>query len=522
MIVFPAVDIQAGKAVRLRRGDFDDVTVFSDDPVELARYWQDQGAEALHVIDLDAARSGELTNFSLVEQIVKALDIPVQYGGGIRSQKALAFMAGVGVHWVVMGTAAVTALDLLDDAVNWLGDRLIVGLDCTDGMVATHGWQQRSQMSAIRMVKLLAEHGVQRVVYTDTARDGMLGGPNLPGLKDLAEVSPLEIILSGGIALLDDLRRLKKLDEPKVVGVIVGRALYEKSFSLADALADSSPADGAAVHRKRIIPCLDVRDGRVVKGVNFVSIRDAGDPIELAARYDAEGADELIFLDITASHERRDIIADLAARCAEQVFIPFTIGGGLSSEDDVRAILAAGADKVTMNTAAVEDPELVRRCSERFGAQCIVVAIDARRIPGSGEEGRPLRWEVYVHGGRTPTGIDAIEWAARAAELGAGEFMLTSMDRDGTLDGYDLALTRAVAREVGIPVIASGGVGTLEHLAAGLTEGEADAVLAASIFHYGTYTIAEAKEYLAARGVPVRPVTVAGPGPQDGDAASDA
>jgi len=237
MIVFPAVDIQDGKAVRLRRGDFDDVTVFSDDPVDLARYWQDQGAEALHVIDLDAARTGELTNFPIVERIVKALDIPVQYGGGIRTPKSLAFMAGIGVHWVVMGTAAVTALDLLDDAVNWLGDRLVVGLDCTDGMCATHGWQQRSQMSAIRMVKVLAEHGVQRVVYTDTARDGMLGGPNFPGLKDLAEVSPLEIILSGGVALLDDLRRLKRLDEPKVVGVIVGRALYEKSFSLPQALA---------------------------------------------------------------------------------------------------------------------------------------------------------------------------------------------------------------------------------------------------------------------------------------------
>ncbi|NLE21253.1 MAG: 1-(5-phosphoribosyl)-5-[(5-phosphoribosylamino)methylideneamino]imidazole-4-carboxamide isomerase [Actinobacteria bacterium] len=237
MIVFPAVDIQGGKAVRLRRGDFDDVTVFSDDPVELARYWQDQGAEALHVIDLDAARTGELTNFRIVERIVEALDIPVQYGGGIRTPKSLAYMAGVGVHWVVMGTAAVTAQDLLGDAVNWLGGRLVVGLDCTDGMVATHGWQQRSQMSAIRMVKLLAERGVTRVVYTDTARDGMLGGPNLVGLKDLAEVSPLEIILSGGIALLDDLRRLRRLEEPKVVGVIVGRALYEKSFTLPDALA---------------------------------------------------------------------------------------------------------------------------------------------------------------------------------------------------------------------------------------------------------------------------------------------
>lgn len=237
MIVFPAVDIQAGKAVRLRRGDFDDVTIFSDDPVELARYWQDQGAEALHVIDLDAARTGELTNFQIVEDIVKALDIPVQYGGGIRTPKSLAFMAGIGVHWVVMGTAAVTALGLLDDAVDWLGERLIVGLDCTDGMVATHGWQQRSQMSSIRMVKVLKEHGVQRIVYTDTARDGMLGGPNLQGLKDLAEVSELEIILSGGITLLDDLRRLKRLNADKVVGVIVGRALYEHSFTLAAAQA---------------------------------------------------------------------------------------------------------------------------------------------------------------------------------------------------------------------------------------------------------------------------------------------
>jgi len=237
MIVFPAIDIQGGKAVRLRRGDFRDVTVFGDDPVEMARLWESQGAEALHIVDLDAARTGELANSAVLERIVKAVSVPVQYGGGIRSAKNLALVAGIGVHWVVMGTAAITALDLLDDSVNWLGERLVVGFDCIDGMVATHGWQQRTQMSAIKFAKILVEHGIQRVVYTDTARDGMLGGPNFIGLADLAEASPLEIVLSGGVALLDDLRRLRKLELPTVVGVIVGRALYEDAFTLSDALA---------------------------------------------------------------------------------------------------------------------------------------------------------------------------------------------------------------------------------------------------------------------------------------------
>ncbi len=237
MIVFPAVDIQGGKAVRLRRGDFREVTVFGDDPLELAKMWQDQGAEALHVVDLDAARTGDLVNFAVVERIVQTLTIPVEYGGGIRSPESLDAVAGLGVHWVVMGTAAVTARDLLDEGVARLGERLVVGVDCSDGMVATHGWQQRSSMSATHFVRILGQHGVGRIVYTDTSRDGMLGGPNLVGLRDLAESTPLEIVLSGGIALLDDLRRLRKLALPSVCGVIVGRAFYEDAFTLADAKA---------------------------------------------------------------------------------------------------------------------------------------------------------------------------------------------------------------------------------------------------------------------------------------------
>jgi len=249
---------------------------------------------------------------------------------------------------------------------------------------------------------------------------------------------------------------------------------------------------------RRVIPCLDVHEGRGVKGINFVNLRDAGDPVELAAVYDREGADEIVFLDITASHERRDIIVDLAARCAEQVFIPFTIGGGLGSEDDVRAILAAGADKVTMNTAAVEDPGLVRSCADRFGSQCIVVAIDARRREDD------TGWEVVVDAGRTPTGREAVEWAREAtAERGAGEILLTSMDRDGTGDGYDVELLRAVGEAVPVPVIASGGAGELAHFADALRV--ADAALAASLFHDGVLSIGEVKAYVAAEGIPVRP-----------------
>lgn len=280
---------------------------------------------------------------------------------------------------------------------------------------------------------------------------------------------------------------------------------------------------------KRIIPCLDVKDGRVVKGVRFVDIRDAGDPVENAIYYDEQGADELVFLDITASHEKRKIILDVVERTASDVFMPLTVGGGIKGVDDIRDLLNAGCDKVSINTTAVNDPDFIRRAAERFGSQCIVVAIDAKRVHDSRfdlrldeelpewlrfskelrdrlEIGNPQTklWEVYTHGGRRPTGIDAVEWARYVEELGAGEILLTSMDRDGTKDGYDLELTRAISEAVSIPVIASGGAGNLEHLYEGIVIGKADAVLAASIFHYREYTIREAKEYLRSRGIIVR------------------
>lgn len=251
------------------------------------------------------------------------------------------------------------------------------------------------------------------------------------------------------------------------------------------------------MHCARIIPCLDVDKGRVVKGINFVSLKDAGDPVEMAAIYDREGADELVFLDITASHEGRDLVFKMAARVAEKVFIPFTVGGGIRSEKDIRRMLATGADKVSLNTSAVKNNNLIMEASKRFGSQCVVVAIDAKERPQGG-------WEVYINGGRTATGLDAVEWARRAEALGAGEILLTSMDRDGTKEGYDLELTSAVVQAVNIPVIASGGAGNLEHLAQAIKEAGADAVLAASIFHYGEYSIREAKQFLRGRSIPVR------------------
>jgi len=251
---------------------------------------------------------------------------------------------------------------------------------------------------------------------------------------------------------------------------------------------------------KRVIPCLDVHEGRVVKGVNFVNLRDAGDPVEMAAVYDHAGADEVVFLDITATHEERPSMLEVATRTAEECFIPYTVGGGMRSADDIRAMLKAGADKISLNSAAVRDPSLITHTSGIYGAQCIVVAIDARRVPGSS----PARWEVFINGGRINTELDAVRWATEAERLGSGEILLTSMDCDGTKDGYDIDLTRAVTSAINIPVIASGGAGTLDHFAEVVVEADADAVLAASVFHFGTFTVHEVKEAMAKAGVPVR------------------
>ncbi len=338
-------------------------------------------------------------------------------------------------------------------------------------------------------------------VITDIGRDGMLAGPDVDGLTRSAELAGAPVIASGGVASLADVDALAAIRESRRhhhrQGALRGPVHRDRG-------ARRTPA-GAVVKVARVIPCLDVTDGRVVKGTNFVDLRDAGDPVELAARYDLEGADELVFLDITASSDNRDTTVDMVRRVAEQVYIPFTVGGGIRTLEDARRMLRAGADKVSVNTAAVERPELITEIATEFGAQCVVCAIDAKRRTDDDRQQAANGWEVYLHGGRTPTGIDAVEWAQDAVRRGAGEILLTSMDRDGTREGFDLDLTQAIVDAVTVPVIASGGVGSLDHLVEGVAVGRADAVLAASIFHFREHTVAEAKAEMAAAGIHVRP-----------------
>ena len=409
-----------------------------------------------------------------------------------------------GATRVILGTAAYHDIDFLDTVVAEHGDRVIVSVDVRGGKLAAAGWTEQTDIPAESVFERLGARGVRRFVYSSIERDGMLEGPDLVAVQEIAAAVRGTFVYSGGVSSLEDLQALYALRQVNLAGVIVGKALYEQPIrggggagdARRRARAPSAPPPGM-MHYKRIIPCLDVDGGRVVKGVGFVDLRDAGDPVELAARYDAGGADELVFLDITATSDKRETVVELARRTADDVFIPFTIGGGIRSVADAQAVLDAGADKISVNSAALARPELIDELAATFGAQCVVLAIDAKSRPADG-------WEAYLAGGRTPTGRDAVAWAREGVARGAGEILLTSMDRDGTNAGYDLALTGAVTDAVGVPVIASGGAGELGHLVDAVQAG-ADAVLCASIFHYGHHTVAEAKEMMARAGVPVRP-----------------
>lgn len=488
MLIIPAIDIMNGMCVRLTQGDFTSKKVYDRDPVEVAKRFEAEGAPWLHIVDLDGAKEGKPVNQKLIMKLRNAVQIPIQVGGGIRDYRTAKNYLEAGIERIIVGTKAVTSENFIRELIEEFSEqRIAVAIDAKDQKLAIKGWQKTSEQTVGAFAEKLRQKGVKTIVVTDTMMDGTLGTPNFDLAYSLKKMG-FFVIVAGGIS---DTSSIAQLDALKIDGAIIGKALYEGKISISEAL--KACQNGLT---KRIIPCLDVKDGRVVKGIQFKNLADAGDLVELGKKYSDADADELVFLDIAASRENRKTTVEMVRRIAENIFIPFTVGGGITEINDMRRLLKAGADKVAINTAAVKNPALIQEGAREFGSQCIVIAIDAKK-GGNG-------YTVYIQGGSEDSGLDAMDWAKRTQELGAGEILLTSIDRDGTQNGFDIDLLQRMASAVTIPVIASGGAGKLEDLKDALTLGKADAVLAASLFHYDAFTIKQAKNYLQSCGIPIR------------------
>lgn len=485
MLIIPAIDISEGKCVRLKKGDFNVKTIYGDDPVAQAKQFEKEGAKKLHIIDLDGAKTGQPKNMELIIKLRKAIKIPVEVGGGIRDFVTAQKYLASGIDQIILGTKALDNTALLAKLMEKYGDRrIIVALDVKNGRIMEKGWQLPAEEEIVSFVRKLKSLGIKIITVTDVNRDGTLTRPNFALVRNIKKYG-FEIIAAGGITNEKDLDRLKTIG---VEGSIIGKALYEGTLSL-------PPRSDLT---KRIIPCLDVAKGRVVKGVHFKNCKDAGDPVELGKRYAEGGADELVFLDITASKEKRATMREVVKRIAQEIFIPFTVGGGIRTVDDIRILLASGAEKIALNTTAVLNPSLISEAAAAFGSQCIVVAIDVKKDEKNG------KYMVYIKGGTQATLLNADEWAKHVEKLGAGEILLTSMDTDGTKKGFDIPLLQKISRAVKIPVIASGGAGSLKDFKDALTRGNADAVLAASLFHFNLMSIQKVKKYLESQNIPIR------------------
>ena len=483
MDVIPSIDLFQDKVVRLRRGDFQQMTVYGD-PEDILLDLDVPEGSRLHVVDLEGSRSGRPIATEIVRRVARPYR--VQVGGGIRSVANARAWIDCGAEKVVVGTVAADSPDVLRAIVADLGAQCVIAaVDVRDGVVRVAGWERDARRSLDDVLHSISEAGVEEVLVTDIARDGVMCGPSFALYRSLPK--NLRVIASGGVAAVSDVVSLARI--PNVSGCVIGKALLDGRVSLAEARARVATPNAIP---ERIIPCLDLRDGRVVKGVNFAGIRDAGDPVECAMRYEAEGADELVILDISATDHGRVTALETVRRVADALFIPLTVGGGVRSIEDFRGLLRAGADRVAINTAAIRDPQLIADCAREFGVQAVVLSCDAKNR------------EVMVRSGKEGTGIDAVDWCKRAESLGAGEILLTSVDRDGTNSGFDIALLRAVSSVVKIGVIASGGAGALEHFRDAIESGGARAVLAASLFHDRRLTIGQVKEFLAKEGIPVR------------------
>ncbi len=500
LLVAPAIDIIDGKCVRLLRGEYDKQTTYGDDPVAMAKSFVKAGAKYLHVVDLDGARKGVPSNADVIKKLVKEVPVPVQVGGGIRKIEDARAYLDAGAERIIISTSAVKDIGLVWELLGEYGpDRIVVSVDAKNGLVATGGWEDLSAGSPAELLSKLSEVGVTTIIYTNIASDGTLSGPDYQSIeKILAE--PFRVIVAGGITTIKDLEKLREMG---AYGAIIGKAVYEKTIDIAETAAIPSPlfarnlAKRAHAPTKRVIACMDIADGRVVKGTHFKNLKDAGDPVELGKKYSDEGIDELVFLDINATVENRKTLYELASRVAKNINIPFTVGGGVRGLADIKALLNAGADKVSIGSSAITNPNLVNEASAAYGAQCIVISVDPKKN-GAG------KWELFIRGGRDATGVDAIEFCRDMEKRGAGELLVNSLDKDGTRSGYDIELLSAISNSVSIPVIASSGAGTMKHFLEAITEGKSDAVLAASLFHSGEIKIPELKKYLSEKGIIIR------------------
>jgi imidazole glycerol-phosphate synthase subunit HisF len=490
MQLIPSLDLLRGRVVRLTHGDFDSAKVYGEPEAVLDALDVPRGAR-LHVVDLEASRSGAPVETDIVRRLARR-DLILQVGGGIRSIADARQWLDCGAERIVVGTATAVDPDLFAKLIETFGaERIVPAVDVRDDVVRVAGWQRDASVSVQDLFARLELLGIAEALVTDIAKDGVLGGPSFALYRRLRAMTRVRIIASGGVSTTSDVVSLARLGN--VSSCVIGKALLERRLDLAEAAARVATPNAIP---ERVIPCLDVRDGRVVKGVSFTNIRDAGDPVECARRYEEEGADELVILDISATDRREHTAVETVRRVAESIFIPLTVGGGVRDVETFRDLLRAGADRVAINTAAILRPELIADVAAEFGVQAVVLSCDAKR------DGR--RWLATMRSGKELTTLDAIEWCRRAEQLGAGEILLTSVDRDGTNRGFDLDLLRAATSILKIGVIASGGAGRLEDFRDAIEAGGARAVLAASLFHDRVLTVGDVKRFLEQEGIPIR------------------
>ncbi|HBU07424.1 MAG TPA: hypothetical protein DEB09_05070 [Candidatus Magasanikbacteria bacterium] len=490
MLVIPAIDILNGKCVRLTQGNFSLAKKYSNNPVQMAKRFTQAGATRIHIVDLDGAKSGKPINFTLIKKTRQSTPAILEIGGGIRNLKTAKTYLDLGIDKIIIGTSVIKNLKLIKNLIDKYGSqRIIIGLDLNKDKIVINGWKKTSQQNYLSLAKKLKKIGTREIICTDISRDGMLSNPNLEPIKKLQALG-FWVIISGGIA---NINTIKKLQTQKFYGAILGKALYENKINFKQAIKLTKTTNNLT---KRIIPCLDVKNNQVVKGIKFKKLTFAGDPAELGKKYAEAGADELVFLDITATLEKRKTLCSMVQKIANNIFIPFTVGGGIKSVKDISAVLKAGADKIAINTAGVLNPKLIKQASKKFGSQCIVVAIDTKKVNND--------YFVYINSGKTKTKLKVLDWVRQVEKLGAGEILLTAIDRDGTKSGFDNNLLRQICSTVNIPIIASGGAGKLADFKNAIIKGGADAVLAASIFHYNKKTINTLKKYLKKNNINVR------------------